>query len=69
MARVKYVPVHGYGTLRVISYSEYLKGDWQYEGTDSWSGYDVAFSYDRMEYTAVKIPEGTIEEVGENVRY
>lgn len=69
MAKVKYVPVHGYGTIRVISYSQYLKGDWQYEGTDNWSGYDVAFSYDRMEYVAVRIPEGHDEEDIDYVRY
>ena len=65
---VRVVHIHGYGKLEVITYAEYLKGDWQYEGSDEFTGYDVAFSYDRMKYACVKIPYQN-EEDGSDVRY
>lgn len=65
---VRVVSVHGYGKLEIISYSEYLREDWQYEGYDKFSGYDVVFSYDRMKYACLKIPVWS-EEDGSDVRY
>ena len=57
MAFTVYVHCYGYGQLRLISSQEYFDGDWQYEGSDDYSGYDICYSCELDEYACVKIGE------------
>ena len=50
-----YVYIAGYGQLRLISKDEYFDSDWQYEGTDDYSGYSVCYSCELDEYACVNL--------------